>query len=238
MRVVEAVCGTVDAIKINWPLVLSEGPQMITRLAGLTDVICDFKVADIPNTVRLIVEQAVSRGASAVIVHAFTGDDSLTAAVEASGGAEIYAVSEMSHPGALCFTAGHAEEMTRMGVECGVDGFIAPATRPERIRAIRAVAGPDKKILSPGVGAQGGKASAAIAAGADYAIVGRAIYASADPHSAAEAFAEDIRRAYRGRRRGSRAPVPYASACVRGLFYIINGDTGLFLYEFGYERPF
>ena len=194
LRVAESVADVVDAIKINWPLVLSEGPQMITLLSELSAVICDFKVADIPNTVRLIVENAVSRGASAVIVHAFTGDDSLRAAVDASGDAEIYAVTEMSHPGAKLFTAQHAEEMARLGVECGVDGFIAPATRPERIAAIRSVVG-DLKILSPGVGAQGGKASDAIRAGADYAIVGRAIYGSEDPRAAAEAFAEDIRTA-------------------------------------------
>lgn len=191
LGVAESVADIVDAIKINWPLVLSEGPQMITRLSELSEVICDFKVADIPNTVRLIVENSVSRGASAVIVHAFTGDDSLAAAVDAAGGAEIYAVTEMSHPGGRMFTAPHAEEMARMGCECGVSGFIAPATRPDRIAAIRSVIG-DRKILSPGVGAQGGKASDAIRAGADYAIVGRAIYGSEDPRSAAMSFAEDI----------------------------------------------
>lgn len=194
LAVAESVSGIVDAIKINWPLVLSEGPGMITKLSEMSDVICDFKVADIPNTVRLIVENAVSRGASAVIVHAFTGDDSLRAAVEASGDAEIYAVTEMSHPGGRMFTAKHAEEMARLGVECGVDGFIAPATRPERVAAIREVIG-DLKILSPGVGAQGGKASDAIRAGADYVIVGRAIYGSDDPRAAAESFADDVRSA-------------------------------------------
>ena len=192
LAIAESVCDTVDAIKINWPLVLSEGPQMITKLSDMTDIICDFKVADIPNTVRLIVENAVSRGASAVIVHAFTGDDSLKAAVEAAGDAEIYAVTEMSHPGGKMFTAKHAEEMAKLGVECGVKGFIAPATRPERIADIRKIIG-DLKILSPGVGAQGGKASDAIKAGATYAIVGRAIYGSDDPKGAAKAFAEDIR---------------------------------------------
>ncbi len=192
LAIADQVCDTVDAIKINWPLVLSEGPQMITRLSEMTDVICDFKVADIPNTVKLIVENAVSRGASAVIVHAFTGDDSLKAAVEAAGDAEIYAVTEMSHPGGKMFTAKHAEEMARLGVECGVKGFIAPATRPERIADIRKIIG-DLKILSPGVGAQGGKASDAIKAGATYAIVGRAIYGSEDPKASARFFAEDIR---------------------------------------------
>jgi orotidine-5'-phosphate decarboxylase len=192
LAVAESVSDVVDAIKINWPLVLSEGPQMITKLSEFSDVICDFKVADIPNTVRLIVENAVSRGASAVIVHAFTGDDSLKAAVEAAGDAEIFAVTEMSHPGAKMFTAQHAEEMARLGVECGAKGFIAPATRPDRIAAIRSVVG-DLKILSPGVGAQGGKASDAIRAGATYAIVGRAVYGAENPREAALGFAEDIK---------------------------------------------
>jgi orotidine-5'-phosphate decarboxylase len=81
--------------------------------------------------------------------------------------------------------------MAEMGVRCGVAGFIAPATRPDRIRSIRSIAG-DLKILSPGVGAQGGSASSAISAGADYAIVGRAIYGAKDPVSAASAIRDEI----------------------------------------------
>lgn len=194
MDIARSVSDRVDAIKINWPLVLSAGPEMITSLSELTDVICDFKVADIPNTVSLIVSNAVSRGASAVIVHAFTGDDSLRAAVEASGDAEIYAVTEMSHPGGMMFTAKHAEEMARLGVECNVDGFIAPATRPDRISAIRRIAG-TRKILSPGVGTQGGSAADAIRAGADQVIVGRSIYTSPDPSAALGIIEEQIRSA-------------------------------------------
>ena len=192
LRIVEQVSEYIDAVKINWPLVLTAGPEMITKLSEISDVICDFKVADIPNTVSLIVSNAVARGASAVIVHAFTGDDSLRAAVEAAGDAEIYAVTEMSHPGGKMFTAKHAEEMARLGVECGAAGFIAPATRPERIAAIRSIIG-DRKILSPGVGAQGGSASSAITAGADYVIVGRAIYKADDPRAVARSIADEIR---------------------------------------------
>jgi orotidine-5'-phosphate decarboxylase len=48
-------------------------------------------------------------------------------------------------------------------------------------------------ILAPGVGAQGGKASEAIAAGADAVIVGRAIYDAKDPTSAARETAAEIR---------------------------------------------
>jgi len=194
LKVVNEVSGSIDAVKINWPLILSAGPEMITELSEIADVICDLKVADIPNTVRHIVEGAVMRGASAVIVHAFTGWDSMKAAVDASGDAEIYAVTEMSHPGGLTFTAKHAEEMAAIGMECGVDGFIAPATRPDRIAAIRNIIG-KKKILSPGVGAQGGSAASAISAGADYVIVGRAIYDSPEPRKVADGIGKEIRSA-------------------------------------------
>ncbi|MCL2607612.1 MAG: orotidine-5'-phosphate decarboxylase [Methanomassiliicoccaceae archaeon] len=192
LKVADDVKEHIDAVKINWPLILSAGPEIITQLSKMTDVVCDLKVADIPNTTSLIVKGAVARGASAVIVHAFTGEDSLTAAVDAAGAAEIYAVTEMSHPGGTAFTSKHAEEMARMGVRCGVAGFIAPATRPERIAAIRNVIG-SKKILSPGVGAQGGSAASAISAGADHVIVGRSVYGSPDPKKAASEMEKEIR---------------------------------------------
>jgi orotidine-5'-phosphate decarboxylase len=192
LNIVNEVKEHIDAVKINWPLVLSAGPEMITELSKITSVICDFKVADIPNTVRLIVEGAVARGASAVIVHAFPGEDSLKAAVEAAGKAEIYAVTEMSHPGGITFTSKHAEEMAAIGVKCGVAGFIAPATRPERIADIRKIIG-KRRILSPGVGAQGGSAASAISAGADYVIVGRSIYGSPEPRKVAAGIEKEIR---------------------------------------------
>lgn len=195
LAIADAVSGTVDAIKINWPIVLSAGPGIINELSRRSDVICDFKVADIPNTVHLIVDGALGRGASAVIVHAFPGSDSMTEAVRtATGRGDIYAVTEMSHPGGKEFTAPNAEALALVGVRCGVKGFIAPATRPERIAAIRKVIG-DREILSPGVGAQGGSASAAIRAGADYVIVGRTIYRSADPSAVAGEIADEIRSA-------------------------------------------
>ena len=70
--------------------------------------------------------------------------------------------------------------------------IVAPATRPERVSALRAIIG-RKQILAPGVGVQGGKASEAIAAGADAVIVGRAIYEAANPAAAATAIATEIR---------------------------------------------
>jgi orotidine-5'-phosphate decarboxylase len=191
LRVVEAVRSHVDAIKINWPLVLASGPDMIRKLSHVKDVICDFKIADIPNTNRLIVEQAMSRGASAVICHGFTGDDSVKACVDAAKG-QVFVVTEMSHPGGKQFTAPVADKLAALAKSSGARGIVAPATRPERIAVLREIIG-GLEIISPGVGAQGGRASDAIRAGADYIIVGRAIYDAPDPGNAAKALADEVK---------------------------------------------
>ena len=127
-----------------------------------------------------------------MIVHAFTGTDSLKECVSAAAGKDVFVVTEMSHPGGQEFTAQHAEEFALMAAECGATGLIAPATRPERIKKIRESAG-SLQILSPGVGAQGGSASNAILNGADYVIVGRSIYESNNPKTSAQKLADEIK---------------------------------------------
>ncbi len=192
--VAEAVRDHVDAIKVNWPLVLAGGLSVVKEFSRLGYVLCDLKVADIPNTNRLIVEQAMAAGASGVICHAFVGEDSVRACVEAAQPGEVFVVTEMSHPGGQEFTAGHAEDFARLAVRAGAAGIIAPATRPERVKVLRGLVG-SKLILAPGVGAQGGRPADAILAGADAVIVGRAIYEAADPGAAAEAIEKEIPRA-------------------------------------------
>ena len=187
-----ALADRVDALKVNWPLVLAAGPSIVKEFAASAYVLCDFKIADIPNTNRLIVEQAVALGASGVICHAFAGEDSVRACVEAAKEAEVFVVTEMSHPGGQEFTAKHAEEFARLAVRAGAAGIIAPATRPERVRILRGIVG-NRLILSPGVGAQGGKPADAIRAGADAVIVGRALYEAADPAKAATEIEAEIR---------------------------------------------
>ena len=84
-----------------------------------------------------------------------------------------------------------AEQIAANAVIAGADGIIAPATRPDRVQVLRGFVG-HKKILSPGVGAQGGDADA-IAALVDGIIVGRSIYEAPDPAAAAQSYAR-VRR--------------------------------------------
>jgi len=189
--IARAVAPHIDRIKIGYPLVLAAGLSVAADLRSLDlPLIADFKVADIPNTNRLIAEEVFSAGFSALIAHGFVGTDSLAACVDVAhaNSGECYVVAEMSHPGATeFFHGGVAERIAALAAACGADGIIAPATRPERISALRTLIG-EKKIYSPGVGTQGGDA-AVVAELVDGMIVGRSIYQAADPAAAAAGYA-------------------------------------------------
>ena len=187
LRIAGDVSEYVDAIKVGYPLVLATGLEVVGELSKYAPIIADFKVADIPNTDRLICEQVFKAGADAVIVHGFTGLDSLESCVKVAreNGKGIYVVTEMSHPGGVEFFRPVAETIAKMALDAGASGVVAPATRPERVKEIRAIMGDDLSIISPGVGAQGGSAADVINAGADWVIVGRSIYQADSPKDAA-----------------------------------------------------
>src|SRR5512137_888223 len=171
-----------DAIKVGYPLILSAGLSVAGELEALDlPLIADFKVADIPNTNRLIAEQVFDAGFSSIICHGFTGADAVRACVDVAAdyGGACFVVAEMSHPGATAFFhGGTAEKIAALAMECGADGIIAPATRPDRVKVLRGIVG-NRKILSPGIGAQGGDAEG-VTGLVDGIIVGRAIYESDD----------------------------------------------------------
>jgi orotidine-5'-phosphate decarboxylase len=191
LKIANASASHIDAIKLGYPLILSCGLSFAEEIGGLDlPLIADFKVADIPNTNRLIAEQVFDAGFASIICHGFTGKDTVQACVDVAAdyGGACFVVAEMSHPGATAFFhGGVAEKIAGLAMKCGADGIIAPATRPERVKALRKIVG-NRKILSPGVGAQGGDA-AAVAKIVDGIIVGRAIYEAEDPAAAAETFA-------------------------------------------------
>ena len=197
LQLVESVGKNFDAIKVGYPLILAAGLSIVSEISSRAQVIADLKVADIPSTDKLICDQVLSAGASGIIVHAFTGSDSLKACISSAEKfkADLFVVTEMSHPGAEQFMAPLAERMARLAVESGARGVVAPATRPERIRLIRSIIG-DKLIISPGVGAQGGSAGEALQAGADYLIVGRSVYGSADPLASTKELLDQIQSNY------------------------------------------
>ena len=91
LAIARACAPHLDAIKVGYPLVLPGGIAVAGDLLPLgLPLIADFKVADIPDTNEAICALAFQAGFSAVIAHAFPGEDALLACVgvtRAHGGA-------------------------------------------------------------------------------------------------------------------------------------------------------
>ena len=175
MSLVDVLKGRVWGFKVGWPLLL-EGKEQLKNIGAR--VVLDLKLADIGYTMRNIVRRLEG---NAVIAHAFVGYekalDMLKEELEKRD-MELYLVISMSHPGSKEYIDKHVKEFIRLAYLVA-DGLVAPATRPEMIRLARRYW--SKKILSPGVGAQGARPCSAIREGADIEIVGRALTRSNDP---------------------------------------------------------
>lgn len=185
-----------DTIKIGYPLTLAQGPSIITSIKKNYDVqiIADYKVADIDATNEKIVKTTLNYGADAIIVHGFTGEDSVMACKNMAEklDKEIFLLTEMSHPGADKFLKPVSLDIARMGMELGITNYVAPATKLDRLKKIRDIVGKDSFIISPGVGVQGGKAKDTLRY-ADAAIIGRSIYNSETPKETLEKVIESVK---------------------------------------------
>lgn len=185
-----------DTIKIGYPITLALGPSIITSIKEEYDVkiIADFKVADIDVTNEKIVKTTLNYGADAIIVHGFTGEDSVLACKNMAEklDKEIFLLTEMSHPGADKFLKPVSLDIAQMGVDLGIKNYVAPATKIDRLKKIREVVGKDSFIISPGVGFQGGNAKDTLQY-SNAAIVGRSIYNASNPKKALEEIIESIK---------------------------------------------
>jgi len=155
MDLMDKVSDYLDTIKIGYPLVLAEGLESVAKIKEEygSKIICDFKVADIPETNRKIAEETFQSGADALIVHGFVGPDSATSCLEVAGkyDKDLFLLTEMSHPGAEQFLQPVSLEIARMGVKMGIKNYVGPSTRLDRLELIREIVGEDSFIISPGV---------------------------------------------------------------------------------------
>ncbi len=174
------------AIKVGRPLEMHAGIRILAMLkdASGLPVIYDGKIADIPYISERIASNAYDAGADAVIVHGFVGSD-VVRAVQHLGKGDVIAVIEMTHPGSDEFIQPASERIAAMVHRLGVDGVVLPATKLERVRHLAQIV-KGAYIIAPGIKAQGASPGDAIANGADYEVVGRAIYNAREPKRAAE----------------------------------------------------
>ena len=177
LKLVEELKDLVWGFKVGWPLIL-EGKDNLEKIDSR--VVLDLKLADIGYTMRNIISRL---SGDAVIAHSFVGYKTALDILKeetAKRDMELYLVISMSHKGSKEFVDRHVKEFIRLAYIVA-DGVIAPATRPNVLRLARRYW--PKKILSPGIGAQGAPPCSALKLGADIEIVGRALTRSDDPIS-------------------------------------------------------
>ncbi|MBQ2636009.1 MAG: orotidine-5'-phosphate decarboxylase [Methanobrevibacter sp.] len=196
IEICENVKDYIDTIKIGYPLALAEGLGIINILKDKFGfkVICDFKVADIDATNSKICDETFKAGADAIICHGFVGSDSVQACLDMANkhGKELFLLTEMSHPGAKMFLQKDADAIAQMGVDMNITNFVAPATRLDRLSAIRNIVGEDAFIISPGVGKQGGDGAKTLQY-SNAIIVGRSIYEAENPKASCEELINSLK---------------------------------------------
>jgi orotidine-5'-phosphate decarboxylase len=169
-------------------------------------VFLDLKLHDIATTVGRACAQVARLGAKFLTVHAYP--QTMKAAKLAAAGSSLRLL------GVTVLTSYDDHDLTdagyRYGVsdlvvlraaqarEAGLDGLILSA---EEVGAVRARFGQDMILVTPGIRPAGAKASdqkrtmtpaAAIAAGADYLVVGRPVTQAKNPREAAGAIISEI----------------------------------------------
>lgn len=204
--------GVVSFYKLGLWLIFKPGFEAFLDelLAHGKRIFLDAKMFDIGETVRHGVAATASRGVSFLTVH---GDgDIVRAAVEARRGSEmrilaITALTSLDAAGLRDFgyqgtVAEFIRERVAACIEFGCDGVIAS---PDDVTMIRGLPGADRLlVVTPGVRQAGaalddhkrsGTPAQAIAAGADYLVVGRPIVRAADPAQAAAQIVAEMKTA-------------------------------------------
>jgi len=196
----------VSFYKIGYQLGFAGGLDYARVLADAGKrVFLDLKLHDIANTVAKGVQSVARLGASFLTVHAYP--QTMRAAVAArEGDLRILAVTVLtSYNDQDLEAAGYATSVNALVAaraaqarDIGVDGVVCSA---EEAAQLRGIVGAKMLLVTPGIrpaGAESGDQkrimtpAAAIAAGADYLVVGRPILGAADPKAAAQSIVAEI----------------------------------------------
>jgi orotidine-5'-phosphate decarboxylase len=203
----------VGMLKVGLELFVAHGPKAVEAVRGFgLPIFLDLKLHDIPNTVAGGVRAVLRLRPRMLTVHASGGAAMIRAACDAAGGAGsgrpmILAVTVLTSLDQAALqsvgvAATPAEQVLRLGrlaVEAGADGLVCS---PHEVAMLRQALGPGIRLVVPGIRPEGSAAgdqartmtpAQAVAAGADWIVVGRPITGAGDPEAAAASIAASIR---------------------------------------------
>jgi len=206
-RLMDRVGQEIAFVKIGLELFTAAGPGIVRwAIQQGKLVFLDLKLLDIGETVKRATAAAAELGATLMTVHA--GSKTIRAAVEGRGASplKILGVTVLTN-----FEDSDLEELAihesmpdavlrraRLATAWGADGLVAAGTQLE---VIRMMLGSKPILVTPGIRSVGAfpddqvnvaTPTLAIAAGADYLVVGRSIRKAPDPAAAARAIQGEI----------------------------------------------
>lgn len=186
-----------------------DGPQLVRDLkAAGKQVFVDLKLFDVPATVGRAVARLAELKVDFLTVHG--NQAMMEAAAGAKGASRVLAVTaltsldqgDLEDLGFQCDIPALVASRARRALEAGLDGVVASGREAAMLREML---GPRLMIVTPGIRPVANRAeddqkrvlspAQAIAAGADYLVVGRPIRDAADPRTAAEAIVSEIEQA-------------------------------------------
>jgi orotidine-5'-phosphate decarboxylase len=194
----------VGAFKIGHALTLSHGISVVEKFReiGVERIFLDLKFHDIPNSVALAVREAARHRVWMMTLHISGGTAMMTAAIEETrfyeeqerpllvGVSVLTSLDEHDLKDSLGVERSVDDQMvhlSKLAVESGLDGVVCS---PNEVRALRAAIGREGVIVTPGIRVASGNthdqrrvgsAQQAVADGANYVVIGRALAESPDP---------------------------------------------------------
>lgn len=202
---VERFRGHLSLFKVGSQLFTREGPNAVEDIKQRGgEVFLDLKYHDIPNTVQKAAVAATALGVKFLDIHALGGGDMIRTAVAAVN--QEAARLGVASPAVLAVTIltslddqalaalglkGDVEtcviRLAEMAISAGAQGLVAS---PQEIRPIREKLGKGILLVTPGIRPLGTNRNdqkrvmgpkEALAAGADYLVMGRSLLQSPDP---------------------------------------------------------
>ena len=201
---------SVTFYKIGYRLAYAGGSPLVTKLADSgKKVFLDLKLHDIGNTVSQGVESITKLGATFLTVHAYP--QTMKGAIEGRGSSKLkllavtvltsYNDDDLLAAGFRLGVSELVEARAQQARALGIDGLVSS---PEEVGALRKIVGHQMPFVTPGIRPAGADIGdqkrimtpgRAIAAGADYLVVGRPVVEASDPKATAEAIQAEIAQA-------------------------------------------
>jgi orotidine-5'-phosphate decarboxylase len=206
----DAVAPSCALIKLGLEFFIANGPAGVRALGGRR-IFLDLKLHDIPNTVAGAVSSVLPLRPAMLTLHASGGAAMMAAARRAADSSDAPPMllgvtvltsldAEALHAtGVAGGTRQQVLRLARLALGEGADGLVCS---PHEVAMLRDAFGDKAVLVVPGIRPAGSAAGDqarvmtpgdAVAAGADFLVVGRPISAASDPAAAAAAILAEMR---------------------------------------------